>query len=101
MSFISLPTASSTRWGCQVKPCRHLRANDNGTDRGSGRSGWCQLDQPPLRIAAILQHVNGTVGTLLDFADARAHIPLVALGGIGAVQVDTDQRLARQAADKV
>ena len=37
---------------------------------------------------------------LLDLADALLHRAALRLAGIGAVDVDMDQRLARQAADQ-
>src|SRR5688572_2694789 len=56
--------------------------------------------QPALRsAAAVFEQVNLTTRSLLHFADAGAHVPLVGLAGIGSVEVDAKQRLPDQAAE--
>src|SRR5688572_8517124 len=49
--------------------------------------------------AAVFEQVNLTARSLLHFADAGAHVPLVGLAGIGAGEVDAEQRLPDQGAE--
>ena len=65
------------------------------------RSRGRQFQEPTFAVApSVLEQPDSAVRALLGLADALAHRPLIALSGVRAVHVDTNERQAGEATNR-